>query len=89
MGSSASQVLEVFRIVENWFGCCDETEACCLSFYREYLQSNVQTGKKRVTMFEKLKITQWRKFGLLPSKSFVSFRHLSWQTSELALFTVS
>ena len=38
---------------------------------------------------EKFENTQWRKVCLLPSKSFVSFRHLSWQTSELALFTVS
>ena len=61
MGSSASQVLEVFRIVENWFGCCDETEACCLSFYREYLQSHVQ---KRVGLLpSKFENTQWRKVG--------------------------
>ena len=56
-----------FGSVQNWFGCCDETEACCLSFYSEYLQSNVQTGKKKVSSRlkthsgEKFENTQWSK----------------------------
>ena len=53
----------VQKNVELDVGCFDETEACCLSFYSEYLHSTVQTGKRKGLSSSRL----------LPSTSFVSF----------------